>query len=99
MISHTLGRLGCQQGDNKIYRDRPKRDGSDVGQKPAICGRFLNYADTCRNPGPALLIPRSQVRSLPGPYQKTLQGEVFRSLLRERTPKGVNESVNMSFAR
>jgi SAM-dependent methyltransferase len=64
---------GCQQGDNKSYRNRPKRCGLQVGQKAAICGRFTSYAETRRNRGPALLIHRSQVRSLPGPLQTRLQ--------------------------
>jgi hypothetical protein len=50
---------GCQQGDNKSHRNRPKTRWPRCRPKPPICGRFLSYAETCRNPRPALLIPRS----------------------------------------
>jgi hypothetical protein len=36
VISHTLGRLRCQQGDNKSHLNRPKRCGLQLDQKVAI---------------------------------------------------------------
>lgn len=70
MISQDAWAAGCQQSDNKNYRKRPKRCGLGVGQKALICGEFISQTETCRNRGPALLIPRSLVRSQPGPYEK-----------------------------
>src|SRR2546429_632482 len=51
-----------------------------------------------RSRGAALLIPRSQVRSLPGPYEKSPQTGPLCLLNRRRPSEGVNESDNTSFA-
>ena len=56
---------GCQQSDNTSLRTY-RNDAASYGRsKPGSLQRVSRGAAACRNGGPALSIPRSQVRSLP----------------------------------